>query len=144
MVWKGLKFAFKLFVDSFWISSEVKEEYERVAYLLSIKAIIFHCLITLSRVVYPILGVAFWQKGYANLDKLEGVNREFIEGNWPIIYSLIISFVAVGVIIDLLSLKWPSIARYFYYYECFGVVLWSLSPVNLGDFGELMLMNVMI
>lgn len=126
-----------LLKDTYTSKGTIAEERTKLQSVLETRAWACHISTTATRVIYPILGIAYWQKGFKNMDKVEGVNTDFVNAyRVPIIY-LIMAFVSVCVAADIVIWKWRKLARFLFFLECFGVVLYSLTPIDLGDLGEL-------
>ena len=129
---------FELFKATYRVDPGIKKEYEKLMVTMSTKTWVCHCLMTVSRVLYPLLGIALWQKGKRNADTLEGVNREFIYAHWNLIFATVIGFITTGIVLDIVAWKKPWVYRYVIYYECFGVCLYYMTALNCGDFTELL------
>ena len=54
------------------------KDIEAVEEALYMKAQLAHVVVMLGRVVYPVMGIAYWQKAYEKLDEREDINLEFV------------------------------------------------------------------
>ena len=135
---------FELFKATYRIDPGIKKEYEKLMVTMSTKTWVCHSMMTFSRVLYPLFGIALWQKGKRNADTLEGVNREFICAHWNFIFATIIAFIATGIVLDVVAWKQRWLCRYFIYYECFGMCLYFITPLDRGDFSEMLVIVFLV
>ena len=66
-----LRFLKQLFKDTYRKDGAYREERDRVMNSLYPKAWLIHLCINATRIVYPILGMAQWQKAYDTSDEIE-------------------------------------------------------------------------
>ena len=66
-----------IFYDTFRKSSYEREK-ENLESSLVTKAWITHIIMMVSRIVYPLLGVAYWQKAYRHYEKNENIEKGFV------------------------------------------------------------------
>lgn len=137
------QFILQLLRDTYKTSGVMGGERLKLIELLEVRAWLCHIFITLTRIIFPMLGIAYWQKGLRNAAELEGVNKEFVEENRSLLVTLIMVFIAVGVLMDILIWKWRWLGRYLFYLECCGVVIYSLLPIDLGDLGEIQIVAIL-
>lgn len=88
---------------------------------------------TLERVVFPILGVSYWQKAYNGADKLKDINTDYVEKSEGVIKIIMVTMIVLGVLLDILTCKYRRCARFIIYYEFIMTLLMSFVPINLGD-----------
>ena len=68
-----------LMVDTLRNRARYRHEMKAVNQVMYTKAWFFHSLMNLTRVVYPILGIAYWQTDCKEMAKDERLNLEFCE-----------------------------------------------------------------
>ena len=54
-----------------------KEEMKNIEAGLYTKSWLCHCLMTISRVIYPLMNFAYWQEGFKNREKIVNLNQDF-------------------------------------------------------------------
>ena len=64
-----VKFTTQLFKDTFNRKGAYSIEIRNVQASLYTKSWMIHCVMMFSRVAYPLLGIAFWQKAYDGKDE---------------------------------------------------------------------------
>ena len=69
----------------------------------------------LSRVLYPIFGIAHWQRAYKNRHKNPDIDQERVDFLEPYVKGAIIAMVAIGVLLDILVWKKRKYARVLIY-----------------------------
>lgn len=112
---------------------------ENIQYSLYNKSWLIHIVMTFSRVVYPVLGIAHWQKAYNSRREYDNLNHEFIDKSEAVIKTIIIALIPVGVILDLLIWRYRHLANWVIYYEFVQILLQGFVPFQYGDFQLLML-----
>ena len=135
---------FDLMKETVSPSGPVKTQMNKLEEVLQTRAMICHCVFTATRVLYPLLGIAYWQKGRENLEQLPKVNIDFLGAHLDSLQAVMIAWIAVGVLIDALSFAWWPITKAIFYYECTGLILNSFFPLDMGDFGELIMYAIML
>ena len=98
------------------------------------KSWIFHIVVSLSRVIYPAFGVAYWQKAYSHDHDESMMNLEFIKLTEPIIKITTITLIALGLLLDILIWRRRKYAAWLLYFELLNVLLQGLVPFNYGHF----------
>ena len=98
------------------------------------KSWICHCIMMFSRVAYPILGIAYWQKAYKGRHEYEGINQEFVTQTEPFVKMFIILFIPLGIILDVMVWRCRSRANWIFYYELVSTLAQGLVPMNYGEF----------
>lgn len=137
-------FSCKLLKDTYIRRLEHEREYQTLQRDMHLKSLICHFFVMLSRVVYPLLGIAFFQRGYASVPTLEKVDREFVEATKPTVLIITYTLIVVGFLLDALCLWKRELAVVLFYYEMVSLVNQSLIPFDFGNFGELVLLMVMV
>ena len=92
-------------------------------------------MLTVTRVVYPALGIAMWQRGYENIN--EKVDVIYAENLKLPVTIVAIALIFVGVLLDVLVWRKRKFARYLIYYELLSAIVQGLIPLNFGDFESL-------
>ena len=87
----------------------------------------------LSRITFPLFGIAYWQKAYANKDKIEQLNHEFVENSESAMTIVMIVIITLGVLLNILAWRRRRFASYIFYLEIVFLIVQSLQPVNMGD-----------
>ena len=110
------------------------------------KSWLIHIIMMFSRIVYPILGIAYWQKAYKGKDKLDEqlLNQDFVDKSEPVIKIILISLIPIGVLLDILICRRRHLANLLFYYEMISILLQGFVPFDFGDFGMIMLLMLMI
>ena len=75
-----------------------------------------------SRIAYPILGIAYWQKAYEGVDDYDELNRDFVEKSEPILKMIMIVTIPFGVLLDILVWRRRHYAVWLFYYELFSIL----------------------
>ena len=92
------------------------------------RAWILHCLLTLSRIIYPIFGIASWQKAYHAIDTIENLNMDLVEKSKDMLKNIILVCIVFGVILDTLVWMSRKYATWILYYEIIIMIPLSLLP----------------
>ena len=90
-----------------------------------------------TRIFYPLLGIAYWQKGYRDLDANQDVDKEFARKIETPLKTLIMAMVVIGVVIDIVTWRCRTFAKWIIFYECVSLCIQSLVPFRFGDFTSL-------
>ena len=108
------------------------KDIEAVEEALYMKAQLAHVVVMLGRVVYPLMGLAYWQKAYEKLDEREDINLEFVKSSESIVKIAVVTMIVLGVLLDMLVWKAREFAYLILYYEMFGVLIQGFVPYDLG------------
>ena len=100
---------------------------------LDTKTWLVSIVLNLSRILYPIFGVAHWQTAYKNRHKNERLDQERVDLLEPYVKGAVIGMVALGVLLDILVWKKRNFARVLIYYELASNMLQTLVPFDYGD-----------
>ena len=88
----------------------------------------------LSRVIWSILGVAWWQKAFRDRHNNESLNQEVIDRIEYPIKCICIAMLPVGVLVNICGWYSRRFANLITVYEVLVVMLQMLVPYNYGDF----------
>ena len=83
----------------------------------------------LSRVVYPILGIAYWQQAYEKYQedpKLK--DNDFIKSSEQIVKTAIILSTILSAIFDIICLKFRPACDYIIYFEIAHTIVLGFAP----------------
>lgn len=100
-----------------------KEEMRNLEASLYTKAWLCHCVMMLSRIVYPLLGIAYWQSGFKDRDKNLKLDQEFAAQIEKPLTTVIIAIIPIGVLIDVICWRYRSLAKWIIYYEAISHML---------------------
>lgn len=92
-----------------------------------------HTLISLTRLLYAVLGNSYWLKAYDDIDKIKDVNEEFIAETETAVKTTIIAIIALGCMLDLLIWKRRAYAKGLIYYELVFIIVISFVPFDYGQ-----------
>ena len=121
-----------------------KEEMKNIEAGLYTKSWLCHCLMTISRVIYPLMNFAYWQEGFKNREKIVNLNQDFSAEIQTPLTIVIIALLPVGVLIDVISWKHRSFAKYIIYYEAVSFLLQGFVPFEFGSVQSIFTMMMMI
>jgi len=97
--------------STFSNGGEYASELKTIQEGLYTKSWLIHCLTILSRVVYPLLGIARWQLAYKGRERTEEVNQEFADMSEKYIKTTIIVLIPLGALLDILCLWRRELSR---------------------------------
>ena len=100
-----------------------------------------------SRVVYPLLGIAYWQKAYEDKHELahkatsdfDRINQEFVSATETYVKIAIYALIVLGVLLDIVVWKQRRFASWLLYYECVSFIVQGFVPFDYGNFRTLVL-----
>ena len=138
-----LSFTKALIVDTFRHNPQTRQEIQKLESSLCYRAWVFHCIISLSRVVYPLLGIAYWQKAFQRRSHNQNFDQDFLDENEDIIKGVIIALIPLGFIIDFVCYWRRDFAKVIFYYEMLSVFVQGFVPINHGDSGDIVLLQLM-
>lgn len=112
---------------------------EKVNVSLYNRAWLLHSFLTFTRVVYPIIKIASWQKAYSpeEKSKIENLNLDLINMTETYIKTAILVLTAIGVLLDILVWASRKYAKYYMYYEICFLLLLAWVPFDYGVVPEL-------
>ena len=90
-----------------------------------------------TRILYPFLGIAYWQKGYRDLDENQDVDKVFARKIETPLKMIIIAMIVIGVVIDIVAWRCRTFAKWIIYYEAVSLSIQALVPFRFGDFESL-------
>ena len=138
-----MSFTKALLVDTFRHSPEIRREMEKQKLSLCNRAWAYHISITFCRIIFPLLGISYWQKAFANRTSNETFNQDFIDAYEPVIKGVIITLIPLGLIIDVVSYWRRGFAESIFYFELLSIFVQGFVPIDRGDAGTLLLLMVM-
>ena len=125
-----------LYKDSFKNNSGKMEDIEIVDKVLYMRAWLFHSLLTFTRLVYPLIGISFWQKSYKTYEDREEINQEFVKNSESIVKICLITSTVLGGLLDMLIWKHRKFAIAIFYYECIVLLVHGFVPYDYGAIGD--------
>ena len=101
---------------------------------LATKAWVIHILIqTSSRVIYPLLGVAYWQEAYAAKKIPSYADKEFVLSSKDFVQTSMIVLTVLSVLLDLAAWRFKSLRKLIYYFELVYSFVYALLPLDIGN-----------
>jgi len=131
-------------VDTFRKNSEFQNETKNIEANLYTKSWVIHSVMMSSRVVYPLLGISYWQKTYRTRAERENIDQEFIDKTEEYVKALIIVLIPLGVILDLICWRRRNLSWMLFYYELVSTVVQGFVPFDQGDYQGLVLMLLLL
>lgn len=128
-----ISFSKKLLAMVFRPKGRAKEEMQKLEEILCTKTWLFHCFAMLSRVVYPLFGFTYWQKGFRDKDEITKLRLDFVEQVEVPLTTAIIAMIPIGVLIDIICWKRRSFAKLIIYYEAVSMLLQGFVPFDFGS-----------
>ena len=105
---------------------------EVVEEALLLRAWVLHIAVMVSRVLYPLLGVAYWQKAYKNTEERDDINHEFVRDSENIIKFATCVMIVVGVVLDILIWRKRKLANILFLYEIIYCFVYGFVPLDFG------------
>jgi len=96
-----MRFTWKLFKETFQYKGLYSEQRSQIEAMLCTKSWVLHCVTTSSRILFPLLGVAYWQKAYKDVHKNDTIDQEFVSQSEVVVKAVIIGLIPIGVLIDI-------------------------------------------
>ena len=62
------------------------------------------------------------------------MNHEFVDATEEYNKFLIIALIPIGLLLDLLALRWRKFANYIVYYEMLNMIVYAFVPFDYGNF----------
>ena len=140
---QSLSFTKALLVDTFRPNPQTRQEIKKLESSLCYRAWMFHIIVTLSRVIYPILGISYWQRAFKSRLQNKDVDQDFLDDYEDIIKGVIIALIPVGMIIDVVCYWRRDFGKVIFYYELLSTFVQGFVPINHGDAGVLILLLVL-
>ena len=103
-----------------------------------------HVVSMLSRIAYPVLGIAYWQRAYKDRENNPKLNQEFVNDSEFAVKTTILVMIILGLVLDVLIFKYRWMARYLVYYEVLSIFSQGFVPFNFGDFMNIFLLMLMV
>ena len=112
-----------------------KEEMKKLQQSFYSKTLGIHIILMASRVLWPFLGIATWQKAYKseNLVTIPDLNLSFIENSELTVKVILGTLCVIGVLFDIIICKYRQYASILLYYELISTSCHAFLPLNFGD-----------
>ena len=96
------------------------------------KAWVTHLILMLSRVVFPIFGIAYWQKAFNERvqNNITELNEDFIDKSENAIKIGIWIIIVLGVLLDIICWKYRYLSKLILYYELFSILWQGFVPFD--------------
>ena len=93
-----------------------------------------------SRVAYPIVGIAFWQKAYDedNIKEIRDLNVDLVNNSKTVVKYALIVLICIGILLDLAVWKYRKYAHLILYFELCNMCLHAMLPLKFGEVGNLL------
>ena len=88
----------------------------------------------IPRAIYPVFGIAYWQKSYENYEDNPKLDAERVASTKSFVFMSLYVLTAIGVILDIACLRRRSLSRWILPYELVYYVLYTMCPWGFGDF----------
>ena len=88
----------------------------------------------LTRVIYPVLGISYWQKGYNTYETIPNIDIEFVKNTETTVKIINYIFIVIGVLLDIVVWRHRKYARIIPYLEIAVLFIQGFVPFNYGDF----------
>lgn len=88
----------------------------------------------LTRVIYPVLGISYWQKGYKTYETIPNIDIEFVKNTETTVKIINYAFIVIGVLLDIVIWRHRKYARIIPYLEIAVLFIQGFVPFNYGDF----------
>lgn len=107
--------------------------------ILYTRAWLIHIIMSFSKVVYPFLGIAIWQKAYDKdyVKEIPDLNVDLANESQSIVKYTLIAFIFIGILLDLVVWKYRNYAYLILYFELCNMCLSTLLPLKFGDVGNM-------
>ena len=129
-------------MDTFRLGAH-EEQARIVQASLWTKSWLIHLVVTFSRILYPLMGTAYWQKAYAARADLDTIDLAFVERVMGPTIIAIYCYVAAGVLLDLLVWRRRKYASWIIYYECVVTIISAFVPFDYGSYQGIILLMVL-
>ena len=140
-----VRFTRQLFSETLSRRQSHKAEFKTVQSAFWTKAWLIHCVNMFSRVLFPLLGVSYWQTAYKGQERFaDKINVDFVEQIRPYIVTAIISLIPVGVILDIVAWRRREFAGWIFYYELVSNLVQAFVPFDYGDFRSVTILMVIM
>ena len=132
---EACSFGKKILKGTFRQSKKQRVQTAKVQIFLQTRAWLFHCIMTSSRVIYALIGIAKWQKAYKQdqLDKIDNLNIDLVHQTQTSITCAFIVLYVIGILLDVLAYVYRKHANLIFYYELLFFLLFGFVPFNYGD-----------
>ena len=88
----------------------------------------------LTRIIYPILGISYMEKGYETYETIPNINTELVKSTETMIKIINYIFIVIGVMLDIVIWRHRKYARVIPYLELAVLFIQGFIPFNYGDF----------
>ena len=129
--------------ETFRSGGKYKNELMEIQASLCTKNWLIHLWVNLGRILYPIFGNAFWQRGYDKYKEDDAIDQVFVEESKHIVQIVIISFIPLGIILDLVCWRYRHLSSLIFYFELVSLVIQSFVPWDFGDFRPVIVLVIL-
>ena len=134
---RGLVFAKELLRHTFF-KTDFESEKRSLEEKLLTKGWIWHCFMSLTRIISFATGTAYWQKAY-EVDKFpEGVDEAFVDKTQSTVQAIYLCVIVLGPILDIVVWRKRQLGVLLFYFELVPMCLLAATPLNYGEFKELL------
>ena len=128
----------QLFIETMGRNHSCNSEFLSIQKFLFTKAWLIHCVAMLSRVIWPIFKLSYWQKAYEGRKELKDkFDDEFVTATKPYVIPTIISLIVLGIVLDVIVWRRRHLAQWIFYYECLSNIVQAFAPFDYGSFSNL-------
>ena len=108
--------------------------------MLCTRAWLIHTILMFSRVAYPVVGIAFWQKAYNkdNVKEIPDLNVDLANDSETGVKYTVIALICIGILLDLVIWKNRKYASLLVYFELCNMCLHAMLPMKFGEVGNLL------
>ena len=106
---------------------------KQISYSLHTRAWLAHILNMMSRVVFAVLGSAYWQKAYKEKDEIEELNHDFVDKSESALRGALLTLIIFGVLLDILCWKYRRYSELIIYYELIRIMVQAFVPIDHGE-----------
>ena len=123
-----LFFIMQLIKDTFSAGGSYRKEMQKLEVSLGTRAWLTFSILSLTRVVYFISGIAIYQTVEDDNAKIEGLNEDFVRKTETTVKYAIIVMLVLGVLSNVVIYRYRRCAKWIIYYELVFLILTSLIP----------------
>ena len=120
--------------ETYKTGGDFTEDKKKLQQVLNTKSLIGHIFLMLPRAIYPIFGVAYWQKTYEDYEDNSKLDADRVASSKTFVYMSLYILTVIGVILDIACLRRRSLSRWILPYELVYYVPYMMCPWDFGDF----------
>ena len=120
-----------------------QKELHEIEKILETRALLFHGWYTFTRIVWPLLGVSFWQIAFRDRNDNEKLDQELYDLIEDPLRIISIAMIPIGLILNILGWYSSRFANLISIYEIVQAINMMLLPFSYGDFRFLALQQQM-